>query len=173
LLRRPVQAQPAGHNVAQRAVQSKRAGLGTQTRLPRQRVSVGGAVRRAPAVPLDLSADSRWRTTDTSRDRTTCLIGGDPARDVFAFGQRQRLLRTMADAWADSSALREQVPNRSVITPQCPRNLPHAVSRFPAAPHVCSLGRAQLPPVQVFPYTPPRFVKSRWCCIDPLRPPSS
>ena len=44
LLGRPVQAQLAGHNVAQRAVQSKHAGFWTQPRLPRHLVGVGGAV---------------------------------------------------------------------------------------------------------------------------------
>ena len=89
LLRRPLALKLACHEARQGPVLRQFAGLGPKCPVPRSRLGVTRPVAAMLTVALDLTADSRYCSTERDSNEPDRVLCHHRTRDLLAFGQGQ------------------------------------------------------------------------------------
>ncbi len=155
-------------------VDGQQAQLWAQRRFPGVVVCLGSSIPRRAAVARELPAHRQRRSAEALGCPANRPTRSDATGTVLALSQRERYTRAPTDRRNYPIAVGQQIVNRRVIPAERPSDLAHRLPGFPSVPQLTLLRRRK-PWSSHLCHTHhlPGEHYRRWCCPDPLRPPSN
>ena len=137
--------------------------------LPGSPISHGGSIALPPPMPSHFATDRGGRPSESRRNMTEGILGGQPSGDFLPLCQAQRPSSAAPGAPKDPPMIRDDPVNRSRRFAQIPADITQRLASFPLFPYRGFLsGRQAGTPSLCHTHHPPWQKVEAWCCMHPL-----